>query len=159
MLTFFRRIRKGLVDGGKTRRYLVYAVGEVALVVIGILIALQINNWNEGRKTKVLRNEYLQNIKNDIIADTISINATIVYGQKLESPINKYHEYFDYGKWTTEEIMDSAQNTRMSYLNYNPRNSTTNEMLSGGHTKLLNEQLRRALSELKTNQDHLNITR
>jgi len=50
MLTFFRRIRKGLLGSGATSKYLVYAVGEIALVVIGILIALQINNWNEGRK-------------------------------------------------------------------------------------------------------------
>jgi len=50
MLTFFRRIRKGLLDGGRTSKYVLYAVGEIALVVIGILIALSINNWNEARK-------------------------------------------------------------------------------------------------------------
>lgn len=50
MLKFFRKIRKSLIDSGNSRRYLLYAVGEIALVVIGILIALQINNWNEQRK-------------------------------------------------------------------------------------------------------------
>ena len=65
MLTFFRRIRlrlmnqsssdtvrKGLLDGGASRKYILYAVGEIALVVIGILIALQINNWIEWRKDR-----------------------------------------------------------------------------------------------------------
>ncbi|MBK7873993.1 MAG: hypothetical protein IPJ74_26755 [Saprospiraceae bacterium] len=52
MLRFFRNIRRRLLDSGSLRKYLVYAVGEIILVVIGILIALQINNWNEGRKDR-----------------------------------------------------------------------------------------------------------
>jgi len=50
MLKFFRKIRKDLLSDGKTGKYLKYAIGEIVLVVIGILIALQINNWNENRK-------------------------------------------------------------------------------------------------------------
>jgi len=52
MLTFFRRIRKSLLDGGNTRRYLAYAIGERLLLMIGILLALQVNNWNEYPKDK-----------------------------------------------------------------------------------------------------------
>lgn len=48
MLTFFRKIRKALLDSGSLRKYLVYTIGEIALVVIGILIALEINNCPEG---------------------------------------------------------------------------------------------------------------
>ncbi|GLU45473.1 hypothetical protein Musp01_30970 [Muricauda sp. NBRC 101325] len=50
MIKFFRNIRKTLLNEGKTSKYLKYAVGEIILVVIGILIALHINNWNENRK-------------------------------------------------------------------------------------------------------------
>ena len=57
MLTFFRRIRKGLLGSGQARKYLLYAIGEIALVVIGILIALQINNWNEWRKDRIIEKE------------------------------------------------------------------------------------------------------
>ena len=59
MLTFFRRIRKGLLKGGHTSKYILYAIGEIALVVIGILIALQINNWNEGRKDRLKEHDIL----------------------------------------------------------------------------------------------------
>ena len=65
MLTFFRRIRKGLLGSGATSKYLLYAIGEVALVVVGILIALQINNWNEGKKESLLEQQYLVRISND----------------------------------------------------------------------------------------------
>ena len=50
MIKFFRQIRYGLMSKNKTGKYLKYAIGEIVLVVIGILIALQINNWNENNK-------------------------------------------------------------------------------------------------------------
>jgi len=52
MFTFLRKIRRSLIESGSTRKYLLYAIGEIALVVIGILIALQINNWNTSRIEK-----------------------------------------------------------------------------------------------------------
>ena len=66
MLTFFRRIRKGLLGEGAAYKYLLYAIGEIALVVIGILIALQINNWNEERQDKIDEKQYLQRIIYDL---------------------------------------------------------------------------------------------
>jgi len=66
MLTFFRRIRKGLLEGGATSKYMLYAIGEIALVVIGILIALQINNWNEERKELQKSHDVLFEIKENL---------------------------------------------------------------------------------------------
>ena len=69
MLTFFRRIRKGLLDSGAASKYILYAIGEIALVVIGILIALQVNNWNEGIKESKQKVIILTNLKSDFEAD------------------------------------------------------------------------------------------
>ena len=69
MLTFFRRIRKGLLGDGATSKYLLYAIGEIALVVIGILVALQINNWNEERKNKSKVKTHLINLIKDLEND------------------------------------------------------------------------------------------
>jgi len=66
MLTFFRRIRKELLGNGATGKYLLYAIGEIALVVIGILIALQINNWNEWKKDRVMEKEVLNDIADNL---------------------------------------------------------------------------------------------
>ena len=49
MIKIFRSIRKKLIEQDKVRKYLLYAIGEIFLVVVGILIALQVNNWNENR--------------------------------------------------------------------------------------------------------------
>ncbi|MCA0133815.1 DUF6090 family protein [Winogradskyella alexanderae] len=62
MIKFFRHIRQSLIMENKTSKYLKYALGEIFLVVIGILIALQINNWNEKRKLKVEEKELIANL-------------------------------------------------------------------------------------------------
>ena len=53
MIPFFRRIRKKMADDNKPLKYMRYAIGEIVLVVVGILIALQINNRNEKRKAEL----------------------------------------------------------------------------------------------------------
>jgi hypothetical protein len=58
MLKFFRTIRKKLIGQDNVRKYLLYAIGEILLVVIGILIALQINTWNEDQKKERARNQF-----------------------------------------------------------------------------------------------------
>ncbi|MFN1835214.1 DUF6090 family protein [Balneola sp. MJW-20] len=63
MITLFRRIRQKLIESGTVTKYLFYAVGEILLVVIGILIALQVNNWNEGRIQKAEERQILANLR------------------------------------------------------------------------------------------------
>lgn len=65
MINFFRRIRRRLADDNQFFKYSRYAIGEVVLVVIGILIALQINNWNEGRKIRIEELKALKDLKNE----------------------------------------------------------------------------------------------
>ncbi len=66
MIKFFRKIRYDLMESKKIRRYLKYSIGEIVLVVIGILIALQVNNWNEERKDAVREMEYLENLRSEM---------------------------------------------------------------------------------------------
>jgi len=77
MIPFFRKIRKTLADDNKPIKYLRYAVGEIILVVIGILIALQINNWNEGRKEKINQRSVLSNLLQDLKSDSVSYSINL----------------------------------------------------------------------------------
>ena len=84
MLTFFRRIRKGLLEGGATSKYLLYAVGEIALVVIGILIALQVNNWNEWRKTKKIEDKLLTELLSTVKTDCTFLDFEIEQNKRFQ---------------------------------------------------------------------------
>jgi hypothetical protein len=84
MIKFFRHIRKQLLSENKTGKYFKYATGEIILVVIGILIALQINNWNELKKKKLVEVEILDGIRNDILLDTIDLNSNISSYKRME---------------------------------------------------------------------------
>ena len=77
MLQFFRRIRQRLLTENKFSKYLIYAIGEIALVMIGILLALQVNNWNENRKTRIEEREILQRLQLDLIDDVKTLQFQI----------------------------------------------------------------------------------
>lgn len=73
MIQVFRHIRKKLINQKQMKKYTVYAIGEIFLVVIGILIALQINNWNEERKNKAFEEEMLMQLRANLIKDKITL--------------------------------------------------------------------------------------
>ncbi|MCB0655471.1 MAG: hypothetical protein KDC57_05005 [Saprospiraceae bacterium] len=76
-MTIFNKIRRNQFAGGKVGNYLKYATGEIILVVIGILIALQINNWNEDRKDQKKATEIYTNLLTSLIQDSAEAQRTI----------------------------------------------------------------------------------
>ena len=88
MIKFFRKIRQKLAYENNVTKYLRYAIGEILLVVIGILIALQINNWNEQRKQNIAEKEFIQGIKNDLKQDKEFINLVL---NRIIPKVNAYN--------------------------------------------------------------------
>ena len=78
-MKLFRKIRFELMEKNKKMNYLKYAIGEIALVVIGILIALQINNWNENKIKQTFEITILKNIQQDVLADKIDLELNLQY--------------------------------------------------------------------------------
>ncbi len=75
MIPFFRKLRRDFARQGNSAKYLRYAIGEIVLVVIGILIALQINNWNESKKKHASSVQQLQTIAQNLEEDLIQLNS------------------------------------------------------------------------------------
>ena len=89
MIKFFRKIRQNLLSEGKTGKYFKYAIGEIVLVVIGILIALQINNWNENRKTNENFILLLSNVR-DELAYNIELSSEVInYYREVDTLAHK----------------------------------------------------------------------
>ncbi len=81
MLRFFRQLRNRLLTDNKISKYLLYAIGEIVLVVIGILIALQINAWNEDVKNRKAEGEFYSDILNDLSRDSLKLEGLILFYQ------------------------------------------------------------------------------
>jgi len=88
MIPFFRKIRKKMADDNRPLKYMRYAIGEIVLVVVGILIALQINNWNEEKKLSKLEMELLSDLASDLESDLILIERA----QLMSKQGNKFRD-------------------------------------------------------------------
>lgn len=123
MIKFFRKIRQKLLSENKFSKYLLYAIGEIVLVVIGILIALQINNWNERQKQVILEKEILREVRIGLLGDKTSIQVSIndhenfiksqdIIVDWIHSGLD-YHDsllpHFKYTNWTTLFVPKDAQ--------------------------------------------------
>ena len=85
MIRFFKNIRKKLASENKISAYLRYAIGEIVLVVIGILIALQVNNWNEARKAKNNEIELAEQLLSDAKADSVFFKSRLNFQLSRDS--------------------------------------------------------------------------
>jgi len=94
MIKFFRQIRFDLMEKNKTGKYLKYAIGEIVLVVIGILIALQINNWNENQKKEKLKVSFKNSLINDLSQDTLLLANLIRENDKVMNDLNTQRNRF-----------------------------------------------------------------
>jgi len=142
MIKFFRHIRKSLLSEGKTGKYFKYAIGEIILVVIGILIALQINNWNQNRKLNDQRKELISNLIKDFTTANENIDLAI---KKREDELDRMETFYGFIKNEKQTIsVDSLRRIATVFFaedNFKPNISSYNEAVSNGDLKLLKNRL------------------
>src|SRR5210317_1160194 len=95
MIKFFRHIRKNLLMENKTGKYFKYAIGEIVLVVIGILIAISINNWNEQQKQNSQERQLLSGLKIEFTINLNRLDKVIHFRENSIKSANKLMTYFN----------------------------------------------------------------
>ncbi len=151
MIKLFRKIRQNMIKENRVSKYILYAIGEIVLVVIGILIALSINNWNVDRKGEILRVELLKNLKVDMIQDLNRLST-------IDRFINDRKNYAKFLLNILEDIPETIDSTkvflaleRCSFVHtFDPQMPTYSEMQGSGNLSLLkSDKLKKALATYK----------
>ena len=146
MITLFRRIRQKLIDSGNITKYLLYAIGEILLVVIGILIALQVNNWNEGQANKAKEYSYLTGIHSDLIRQIESLNRTIAVNKAaIETSFTLLEQYRQDGRFSRSDKDSTLYKINVISRSAAPGviKTSFSELMFGGNISLIhNENLR-----------------
>jgi hypothetical protein len=153
-------MEKNPPDGraGKTGKYLKYAIGEIILVVIGILIALSLNNWNENQKKRGLKNEYIVSLTIDFTKDTLQLNDRLRLNRETIKELALVKETITSGGFKTLENFKTLFKREggigggIRIVNTYNTNSF-NLLISSGNIDLLNKQLREDIMELNRLQN------
>jgi hypothetical protein len=163
MIKFFRHLRKEtLIENlpagqtSKTGKYFKYAIGEIVLVVIGILIALQINNWNELQKNKKQELVILTNILQDLKVDEIGLKNIIEKRTNKVASADIMVSY--YNGVEIKNLNDYYYNwTNVLYWEeHNPRNIAFKELVNSGNVSIIkNTEIRNSLLEINASYDEL----
>ena len=161
MIKFFRKIRHRLLTENKISKYLLYAIGEIVLVVIGILIALQINNWNENKKEKNQSIFYHQQLINDLQIVISSLETDMNWARIVKTEINKATTILDTGtaNATNLKTLDFAIGNYFRLNRQLPEITSYEEMKSSGQLYLIyNKSLRNDIADyLRTHYNTTNI--
>jgi hypothetical protein len=133
MLPFFRKIRYRLAQNNQFFKYGRYAIGEILLVVIGILIALQINNWNNQRLSDKQMNSFLLGMIDDLKSDTLQIETRIKFYNRLLEQKKTILQLPSFKEIKTDSLFNMAQSTT---ANYAINTSTFDKIRSTGITQI-----------------------
>jgi hypothetical protein len=169
MIKFFRRIRFGLMGKNKTSvpaaapakvgQYLKYAIGEIVLVVIGILIALSINNWNEKRKNNSLKESYIENLIIDLDKDIENLEQLNNINTAAEKEGFYLNQFLDN---TLTEIDTLRLTNSIIFCGYIPNSSvissTYNDIINSNNINLFNDvELKRLLDDYYIRNEWLEL--
>lgn len=149
MLSLFRKIRLRFLTNAQTRKYLAYAIGEILLVVIGILIALQINNWNEDRKDKIKSKEFHQRLVEDLNLHINTFENDLKRSKELLAYISKSVAILQQKRFNKETI-DTVTYTLTNHYQFvriSDELSSYEEMKSTGQLGLIyNDAIRKKIN-------------
>ena len=137
MISLLRKIRKNLVTENRVSKYFLYAIGEIVLVVIGILLALQINTWNKEKQIKVLERSTLENLTEDLEIQNELIKEQIDYEVNIKVLVDSAQQYL--GNDADKAILSSLLFELNGRHTFKANRVTFNNMISNGSINLISE--------------------
>jgi hypothetical protein len=159
MIKFFRKIRQRLLSENKFSKYLIYAVGEIVLVVIGILIALQINNWNLIQQDRKTEKQNLLALQEEFSKNKAKIQEIIQQNiQNISGAEKMIQSFSNTSKDTISEqtIAIYGSETFGAEINFEPETGVLTEIISSGQLKLIqNNELKHKLAGLQSKIDEI----
>lgn len=163
MLNFFRTLRKKLIMPDNVQKYLFYAIGEILLVVIGILIALQVNNWNESRRADVERDQLFKSLKDEMLTTVTRMDTAIVEAENFILNGQKLLRYLP--EFADQTPLDSIRTWTSGILDLHsaePQLTSYNEAVSSGRigllrNKIILEEYTQLLLSYERYKRHINI--
>jgi len=158
MIKFFRKIRQKLVSENRFTKYMIYALGELLLVVIGILIALQINNWNQENHDINEESKYLRALIEEADASILSLNHQNDIGEKKLEAINFIIRTLDHKlKEINSDSLNWALGKTMFLSQFQVFNTTYSELKSSGKLGLIrSDSIRKQLIDYHENIEVVN---
>jgi hypothetical protein len=148
------------MEKNKTGKYLKYAIGEIILVVIGILIALQINNWNENRKERQSEVKYYKSLKLDMETDLVNLDSIIKQRRDIMYSAITLSGLKEPKTLIELKTFDSLKNKVFGWRSYAPRTNTLDELISsGGLNKIKNDSIKLYLLSIKERNGKILIYR
>ncbi len=157
MIKFFRRIRQQLLADNKTGKYLKYAIGEIVLVMIGILLALQVNNWNQNANEQYKIKEYAVSLIQDLESDIKMIRGIHQQNEEIVVRIDSLSTY------SRNRKIEDFSNLTLLYFTLNKphrpyvwNRTTITELINSGNLGLIkNDSLSKMISEYDATTFHL----
>jgi hypothetical protein len=144
MLHFFRRIRQKLLANNQMKKYMLYAIGEIALVMIGILLALQINNWNEERTNRIEESEVLTDLKEDMLLNIKKLQRGI---EVINDDKDEITHVLSTIKQKDPDHQALLENTKMFYhmrvATFDPVSGVINDILNSDKLNLIQDKVLR----------------
>tara|TARA_R110002051_G_C8579655_1_gene477043 strand:- start:53 stop:796 length:744 start_codon:yes stop_codon:yes gene_type:complete len=153
MIKFFRKIRQNLLMENKTGKYFKYAIGEIILVVIGILIALQINNWNENQKLEKTTEDYYTQLLDDLNNDIISTQSIIKEFSNQQKEYNNYISSYDKKGLTPIKAYEQVSKLALIYSPITFNTNTIESLQNSGDIGLIPSHIRNKLMNLRRLQN------
>lgn len=150
MIKIFRNIRQNLINKGKTTKYFQYAIGEIILVMIGILLALQVNNWNNDRAERKQEEKFLIGLKADLQVDLVNMKAFIEDKKIKQISALKVLEFPELQTANDVFELDSLIWNVFIWRSYHPSTNTMDELISSGSLNIIkNDSIKTGLLNIK----------